>query len=85
MPQLIDMSNVCDDDYDDYDDDGFMFSTDDVKYDETKECRQSLRELTVTVKYWSYPLPEEKIKFINTCDALRQSIRVIFKVCHFLL
>eukprot|EP00795_Rhopilema_esculentum_P010416 gene10416-19117_t len=79
MPPLIDMSNVCDDDYDDFDDDGFMFSTDDVKYDETKECRQSLRELTVIEKYWSYPLPEENVKFINTCDALRQSIKAIFK------
>ena len=64
----------------DFQDDGFMFASDDITYDETKEITDSIKEMTIKEEYWNYPLSVDNIKFINDCEELKHSIKVIFKV-----
>ena len=71
-----------DDYYDEFDDgdDGFMFASDDITYDEALETTNTEKKSKVADQYWSHPLLEDKIKFVNTCEHLCDCIKIVFKV-----
>lgn len=82
IPPLIDF---YDDDYHDFGDDddgGFMFASDDVTYEEKIEAKNSVDFSQPADQYWSYPLPDENLKFVDTCEDLESCIKFVFKVIY---